>query len=201
MSVYSIHLTLIGKLEFSVEELLQKKCCNKKQVTCFKNICQAAIESCRDRASFDSETKQNQFVINYMREHARDDKSVLYTVSGQEVCETCWRYTYGFRYGKFKVLKEKFQNGVVTVEHGLTGRLNTSETTLRLLAWMRSFFGKLGDRMPMSDAIHLPSCLTKHDVYELAKDDLTQGGLSCCSPSHLYEVWKTEFPNVKIPKV
>lgn len=151
--------------------------------------------------SFNSETKQNQFVIDYMKEHAKGDKSVLYTVSGEVVCETFWRYTYGIRYGKFKVLKNKFISGVLTVEHGLTGKLNTSESTLRLLGWMRSFFGKIGDKMPMSDTINLPSCLTKLDVYELARDDLTQGGLSCCSPSHLYEVWKKEFPNVKIPKV
>lgn len=136
-----------------------------------------------------------------MREHTSDDKSVLYTISGLKVCEICWRYTYGLRYKIFETIKEKFMRGVVTIEHGLTGRLKTSATTLRLLGWLRSFFGKIGDRMPMSDTINLPSCLTKHDVYELAKDDLTQGGLSCCSPSHLYEVWKTEFPNVKIPKV
>lgn len=123
-----------------------------------------------------------------MRGHSRGDKTVLFTVNGQEVCETCWRYTYGIRYGKFKVLKEKFMSGVVTIKHGLTGRLNTSETTLRLLCWMRSFFGKVGDKMPTSEIVHLPSCLTKHDVFELAKDDLTQGGLPFCSPSHLYQV-------------
>ena len=49
--------------------------------------------------------------------------------------------------------------------------------------------------MPMCDEIHLPSCFTKHDVFDLAKDDLTQGGLSCCSPFNLYAVWKTEFPS------
>ena len=66
---------------------------------------------------------------------------------------------------------------------------------------MRTFFQKVGDRMPMSEAVHLPSCLTKVDIYELAKDDLTQGGLHCCSISMMYEIWKSEFDNVKIPKV
>ena len=55
--------------------------------------------------------------------------------------------------------------------------------------------------MPMCKELHLPSCLTKVDVYDLARDDLTQGGLSCCSASQMYELWKREFPHVKIPKV
>ncbi len=55
--------------------------------------------------------------------------------------------------------------------------------------------------MPTSTDVHLPSCLTKADVYALAVDDLSQGGLKCCKPSTFYEIWRSEFPHVKIPKV
>lgn len=79
---------------------------------------------------------------------------------------------------------------------------HVSVHTLRVTAWLRSFTDKLGDRMPMSDEIHLPSCLTKADVYELAVDDLMQGGdTHCPSISIFYEVWRSQFPHVKIPKV
>ncbi len=45
--------------------------------------------------------------------------------------------------------------------------------TFRVISWLRSTFSKrVGDQMPSSSAIHLPSCLTKADVYTLAKDDL-----------------------------
>ena len=179
-----------------------KKCCDSKNITCFKRISQADIEKCRhDLTSRPTETQQNQFVIDYMRYHARNDNRILYSVSGQVVCETCWRLTYGIRLKKFKALKEKFKSGVVIIEHGLTGKSRRSEATLRLISWMRSFFEKIGDRMPMSNDVHLPSCLTKSDVYDLAKDDLTQGDLACCSPSQMYELWKTDFSHVKIPKV
>lgn len=191
-----------GKPEFKVEEVIVKKCCNRKMITCFKKVSQVAIEICRDHfISNKSEVQQSQFVIDYMRSHVRDDKSILYSVSGQEVCETCWRLTYGIRLNRFKALLLKFERGVVVAEHGLTGKSIQGEATLRLISWMRSFFGKIADHMPMGNDLHLPSCLTKADVYELAKDDLTQGGLTCCSPSHMYQVWKSEFPNVKIPKV
>lgn len=138
-----------------------------------------------------------------MKDHVRKDKSILYTIAGEEVCEVCWRLSYGIRFNKFKSLKEKFTSGVVVLEHGHSGRLNTSESTMRLLEWMRSFFIKIGDHMPMSDNINLPSCLTRLDVYELAKFDLTQGGLPCPCPSssYMYKIWQKEFPKVKIPKV
>lgn len=90
---------------------------------------------------------------------------------------------------------------MLLIEHGLFGKPNPSELTLRLQSWMRSFFNKIGYRMPMSEDLHLLSCLTKVDIYELAKEDLMQGGLECCSVSQMYEVWKKHFKNVKIPKV
>ena len=191
-----------GTPEFTVEELMHKRCCHRKHVTCFRRVSQEAIELCRNELySGKSKTQQNQMVLGYMRQHSGSNKSLLYCVSGQKVCETCWRLTYGIRYNKFQSLKSKFESSVVLVEHGLTWKTQASEATLRLTSWMRSFFEKVGDRMPMCKELHLPSCLTKVDVYDLARDDLTQGGLSCCSASQMYELWKREFPHVKIPKV
>lgn len=64
------------------------------------------------------------------------------------------------------------------------------------------FIAKVGDGMPMKDDIHLPSCLTKADVYALAVDELSQGGLMySCQKSTFYQVWQTQFPHVKISKV
>ena len=184
-----------------MDDLLSKKCCDKK---CFRKVSHSTIENCREMIGrFSTETQQNQFILDYMKDHARKDQdmSILYTIAGEEVCEFYWRLIYGIRYNKFKSLKEKFRKGVLILEHGLTGKLNTSESTLRMLEWMKSFFLKIGDSMPMSEEIHLPSCLTRTDVYELAKCDLTQGGLSCPSLSYMYELWRKEFSLVKIPKV
>lgn len=136
-----------------------------------------------------------------MNAHAKCDRSFLYAVSGQEICEKCWRLIYGIRRNRFASIKKKFMGGVLFNEHGLTGKAKPHDSTLRLQSWMRSFFQKVGDRMPMSEAVHLPSCLTKVDVYELAREDLMQGGLECCSASQMYEIWSREFRHVKIPKV
>ena len=136
-----------------------------------------------------------------MLQHSQGDRRVLYTVGGQEVCETCFRMVYGFRYNRFAAIKSKFTSGILVAEHGRLGKVETSDASIRVISWLCSFVQKVGDRMPTSMAIHLPSCLTKSDVFTLASDDLCQGGLKCCKLSTFYEIWKHEFPNVKIPKV
>ena len=123
-----------------------------------------------------------------MWDHCTRDESreILYCICGKQVCELWWRLVYGIRYNKLKVLKENFANGVVLLEHGLTGRRNARDDTICLLKWMRSFFSKVGDYMPMSKDINLPSCLSRMDVYELAKFDLLQGAVGAWS------YWKTK---------
>lgn len=176
-------------------------CCNRKAVTCFKLLAQSTIEYIRLSIYSVSEIEQTQVVVNYMVQHSQGDRHVLYTVGGQEVCETCFCMVYGFRRNRFAAIKTKFLNGVLRAEHGRFGRSETSDVSVRVISWLRIFVEKVGDRMPTSMAIHLPSCLTKSDVFALATDELSQGGLKCCKLSTFYEIWKREFPNVKIPRV
>ena len=181
---------------------MTRHCCNQREVTCFKLITQATIERIRAEVYSVSETEQTQLVLDYMLDHSQGSRStILYTIGGQKVCETCFRNVYGFRYNRFSAVKEKFNRGVVLVEHGSLGRGARSNVSVRVISWLRVFCDKVGDKMPMSTAIHLPSCLTKSDVYSLAFHDLTQGGLECCGISTFYEIWQSTFPNVKIPKV
>jgi len=179
---------------------MTRSCCQRKQVTCFKLLTQATIESIRSTVYSLSETEQTQHILNYMREHSQGDEDVLYTVGGQQVCETCFRMVHGFRYNRFAAMKAKYQSGVLVAEHGRLGRCEISDSSIRVTSWLRMFSDKVGDRMPTSSVIHLPACLTKSDVYSLANDDLSQGGLQCCSISTFYEIWNRNFSHVKIPR-
>jgi hypothetical protein len=181
---------------------MTKSCCDRKEVTCFKLLSQADIECIRQEFySCTTETEQTQRLLDYMREHSRRDRSVLYTVAGQEICEASFRMVYGLRYNRFASIKAKFVSGVVIAEHGRLGKFHVGDASVRAISWLRTFVQKVGDQMPTSTDVHLPSCLTKADVYALAVDDLTQGCLVCCKTTTFYDLWKSEFPNVKIPKV
>lgn len=201
MAGFVIDLVYVGSPEFPVTSLMTKHCCDRKEVTSFKFLSQADIEHIREQFySSTTETEQTQHLLNYVKEHSQRDKSVLYTVAGQKVCEDCFRMVYGI-YNRFTSVKAKFVSGVVVAEHGRLGKSHIGDASIRVISWLCTFVQKVGDRMPSSSDIHLPSCLTKADIYALAADDLCQGGLKCCNMSTFYAIWKSEFPHVKIPKV
>ena len=174
-------------------------------MTCFRLLSYTDIEVTRQYyAAPDTETKRNQKIIDYFIQHSGCDDVVHYTVSGKTVCETCWRLVCGLRYNKFSALQKKFKSGVVAVQHGRKGIIQPHEGTLRMTSWLKMFTEKVGDRMPMSEEIHLPSCLTKIDIFNLANDDLKQGdtgSASCISLSSFYSLWEEKFSHIKIPKV
>lgn len=182
---------------------MNRKCCASKTVSCFKKLSQLDIELARDEYLCGNETQQNQFVLDYLRRNKKhSDNSVLYSIAGQEVCELAWRLAYGIRRNRFKRLFDKFTDGVMQAEHGRLGMQQSSSSSLRMTSWMRVFFAKVGDKMPMNDNIHLPSCLTKIDVYNIAMDELNQGSMNfCVSLSNFYSIWAKHFPEVKIPEV
>ena len=194
-------LNSAGSPEFQASVLITKSCCARRRVTCFKLLSQYCIESLQKNFYALSEIEQVQKVLTYMNEHRRTDGSVLYSVGGQEVCETAFRMAYGLRYNRFAAIKLKHSGGAILAEHGRVGRGRHGDSSIRAISWLRMFFDKVGDRMPTKDDIHLPSCLTKSDVYSLACDDLSQGGLECCSLVTFYKIWTEEFPHVKIPNV
>lgn len=76
----------------------------------------------------------------------------------------------------------------VVAEHGRLGKSHIGDASIRVISWLRTFVQKVGDRMLSSSDIHLPSCLTKADVYAVAADDLCQGGLKCCNMSTFYAI-------------
>lgn len=185
--------------------LISKKCCSRSSITCFKKLSVADIEGVRsDFYGLHTETKQNQFVIDYLRRHSDCSgslTSVLFTVAGKNVCQHCWRLAHGIKYTRFRNLLAKFVKGVVQIEHGRQGKQSLRVPTIRVGMWLRMFVDKVGDRMPTDGAIHLPSCLTKSDVYDLAQQDLSDGGVVVCSRSSFFQLWKSDFQHVKIPPV
>ena len=67
------------------------------------------------------------------------------------------------------------------------GRKFSHGHVVRAKTWLDMFINKLGDHMPTDGTIHLPSCLTKSDIYELASEDLGDGGINTvCSKSSFF---------------
>ena len=139
----------LGSPQFGVGALMCKSCCCRRKVSCFKKLSQKTTEHVCYEFYAVSETEQTHNILKYMREHGHVDGTVLYSVGGEEICETAFHSVYGLRYNRFKSIKCKYASGVIVPEHGRRGRGQYTYSTIRAISWLRMFIDKVGDLMAM----------------------------------------------------
>ena len=70
------------------------------------------------------------------------------------------------------------------------------------MAWLEKFASEFGDKMPDSNQVHLPSALTRKDVYHRMLEEVGSGSdENVCSLSYFLNLWRAEHKNIVIPKV
>lgn len=130
----------------------------------------------------------------------RNKNNIVFMVQGYYVCKTAWMTAYGI--GRTICLNtyQSFIEGVVRFDQnpcntGLSHKSNIAA------AWMQMTFNRIGDMMPDSLTIHLPSYLDFKILYQYMKTDLEEQGENCISYSQFCKLMKTHFHDVRIPKV
>lgn len=68
----------------------------------------------------------------------------------------------------------------------------------KAIAWMESYFDRVGDKRPDKHGIYLPTCLTEKAIYGNMVDEL--GEEAVCF-SQFNRIFRVNFPTVTIPKV
>ena len=128
---------------------------------------------------------------------------MTYFVRGYgQTCQAAWQAIYSISNWRLDEAFKAFKNGVVTCEFAnLPTPQGQRHKTNVAKAWMKLFFSRIGDRMPDTLAINLPSYLDYRIIYSYLRNDLAQREeLSICY-SHFCRVMKDDFPDVFIPKV
>ncbi|XP_063964831.1 uncharacterized protein LOC135156392 [Lytechinus pictus] len=69
------------------------------------------------------------------------------------------------------------------------------------MVWLSKFVDKFGEKLPTNNKIHLPSCLTRGNVYWIMKEEVEEQGGSVCSQQYFFRKWRHEMSHVTIPKV
>ena len=119
---------------------------------------------------------------------------------GYHVCKTAWIAAYGVGIKMFTNTYQSFTAGFVFLE---TAESNANLTHKSIIAksWMKMTFNRIGDAMPDSLTIHLPSYLDHRILYGYMKADLERQGERCISYSHFCGLMNSHFHDVRIPKV
>ena len=138
------------------------------------------------------------FIMTSSGEAEHFDTPLL--ICGKSVCQPLWLSTLGISQSHFYSVRTLFLQGhkQILSQPQCTPTVRTNEA----VAWMDNFVSLMGDKMPDRATIHLPSCLSKLSVYHRMASDLKQRGRSkVVCQSQFFEIWKTHFHHVTIPKV
>ena len=127
---------------------------------------------------------------------------MTYYVRGYQTCKTAWQASYGISDKRLEEIVKTFVNGLVTYEHKRQlNSMGQKHKTNVAKAWMGLYFKGIGDRMPDSLAINLPSYLDNRIIYEYLKNDLKQRDEKVICYSQFCRIMRLDFPDVLIPKV
>lgn len=130
---------------------------------------------------------------------SRIGQEVIFIVEGYHVCKTAWMAAHGVGEKMFKRTFQFFSEGFVVFETETDGKLSAKSMAAK--SWMKLHFSRIGDIMPDSLTIHLPSYLDCRMLHNYMKSDFEKQGEECISYSQFCSLFKSHFPDVRIPKV
>lgn len=132
----------------------------------------------------------------------KDPKNIQYILCGRRVCQALWQAILSISTSTFYSLRRDFMDGKRADKNVRMRSL--SSKSMEAVAWMSSYFTRVGDKRPDKDGIYLPSCLSEKSIYNLMVEDFAQstpGQDHCVCLSQFNRLFRTYFPNVTIPKV
>ena len=148
---------------------------------------------------------RRQWILDYLNTHSSvntttSEATTVFLICGKSVCQSLWLATLGISTSVFYEVRRLFLDGSKKLNQEVhrTPQIRTSEA----IAWMDCFFTLVGDQLPHSMAIYLPSSLTKSGVYQrLAADMRQRDKPAIVSQPQFFRLWDEHFQHVSIPKV
>ena len=98
-------------------------------------------------------------------------------------------------------MKVKTGSSPIDTSDGRSQQRFSSERYLEAKNFIGELARRCGDHQPDFEEIHLPCSITKSSAYEEYSSEKTAVGQQPLSKQRFLDVWKDNFPHVKIRKV
>ena len=103
---------------------------------------------------------------------------------------------------RFHLWRKQHERGAAFSLHGRVGMVLKSKRAMEAELWFSEFATSLANRMPDTNRMELPACLTISKVHSSYCEAMRAGKTARpLSIRQFRRMWKTYFPNVVIPKV
>lgn len=130
--------------------------------------------------------------------------SFFLTANGQRVCRQAWLDFYGYSTYLYYIIRRCIlDNKPLESIHGNSLRRYSCIGRQMIHSWMKIVVNIVGDSDPTCSAVYLPPGVTKIDVYDSFVHDQRKAARdSTLIPSsrYFYQVWKKDFPTVKVTR-
>lgn len=195
-------------LTWSLTDVLEFDGCGDRCVTLKHDLNEYDILIAHATFSSKDLTQQRQWLFDYFcsncpndSEGQKDPKSMKYMLCGKNICLPLWLIILSVSSSRFYDVRKEFVNGKSNCL-ALKKTRQISAKSCQAIAWLSSFFERIGDKRPDKDGIYLPTCLTERSIYGRLIEELYKGDSerAICF-SQFNRLFRTEFSNVTIPKV
>lgn len=186
------------EITLSFSEVVQSYCCKRK---CVESMSITDMRATRERFQSKTTGEQRQFLVDFL---ATQKVGERLNVNGVDICKKAFSMILGCSSRRIDRMISIAQKGQVRLVHGNSGCVRSSEKTDDAKAWMKVFFDSIGEHMPHTKQTHLPSFLTKGEVYQRMISEMEESGIeesAVISRSQFYSLWDLHFSHVVIPQV
>lgn len=194
-------------LHKSSSSLFTYTCCESR---CIASLSMLQLEEVQTHfTNLKTRCEQRQYLLDVVSASAKRTNSGViidsYTVGGTKLCKKAFLAILGISHKRLRMVTRLLNAGATLARSTLcVSRRKQTQRLKNARAWLSSYVKRIGERMPHTQQIHLPSFLTKMAVYDMMVTELMEQGLlkdEIISLSHFYGMWAAEFPNCTIPKV
>ena len=167
-------------ITMTTSQLLEEPCC---QQGCPKYLSPAEARQARQHFTSKTAEEQRQYLldcasVSTLTTSSGTPKLTSFTLFGKNVCKKAFALVLDCSTRRLDRVASLFREGVTKISHRNAGQLRQTSKTADAISWMDSYFRMIGEHLPDCDRIHLPSFLTKRDVYERMVAELRENGLS-----------------------
>ncbi len=194
-----------GNTIWSLSAITEFKGCANKCASTVHDLIEYDILTAHLIFSSRDTIQQRQWLFDYFSSHCpnapsnrKDTKNMKFLLCGKEVCFPLWLLILSVSSSRYYQIRKEYADG-----KSLQGHRSMSVKSCQAIAWLTSFFDRIGDKRPdKADGIYLPTCLTERSIYDRMINDLHKGDSeNAICFSQFNRIYRTEFPNVTIPKV
>ena len=192
--------------KLSLASTARPACCSSR---CIASVNLLELEQIQSSFWSRNRSDQRQFLFDIVIASAKRSNCDTFTIdgyilSGKKLCQKAFVSILRISHKRLRTVTRLAMTGAITAKNtSLRTRRKTDRVEIAS-AWMESYFKRIGDRMPHTQQVHLPSFLSKNIVYQQMLEELAQqglGGEKMLSLSHFYALWNDHFSYCIIPKV